>query len=119
MASTGFHKGTGRYLTSLGWGDKTVQRGSEHTLSIGHPLLACEFTTYRLGAVIAHDEWGSPLFDLDEAEIKVGDRFFDLKRLRAIRDDHTGDWRRIVDLDGIKLQRSTFGQFHIVEGSAI
>lgn len=72
MPVTSTHKETGRFLTSF---NRDSKAGDEHCISVGHPLLGGEFTTYRLPEPVAHDEHG-PLFDIDSAdcvaEIKMG-----------------------------------------------
>lgn len=68
MASTSLHEPTGRWLTAFRFGDGQ-EPGAEHTLSITHPINGREFTTYRLGPVVANADDGAPLFDLDEAEV--------------------------------------------------
>ena len=68
MSCYSLHKPLNRWLSSFPKGDEA---GSERTISVGHPLCGGEFTTYRLGPVVATNNWGEPLFDLDDAEINI------------------------------------------------
>jgi len=68
MSCYSLHTPLNRWLSSF---QKGAEAGSEHTISVGHPLCGGEFTTYRLGPVVAANNWGDPLFDLDDAEINI------------------------------------------------
>lgn len=102
MAVTSLHPETRRWLTSLG---RDATPGSEHTLSIGHPINGGEFTTFRLGGVIAHNRYGEPLFDLDEAQIGMGyfgdAGFYTREQLRDLAAAHYGLYFHF----GARLQR--------------
>lgn len=74
MACTSFHKPTNKWLTAF---NRDSKAGDVHTISVssasklsrwlpnGTPR-TCEFTSYLLGAPVAHDDHGYPLFDLNE-----------------------------------------------------
>lgn len=73
MAATFFHKGTGRWLTSMGRDAKPgdVAELSMGSLAFNQPpgafgFRGCQFTRYTLAQPVAVDEWGEPLFDLKE-----------------------------------------------------
>lgn len=124
MACTSLHKETGRWLTQMG-ADATP--GSKHTLSVGHPLFGGEFTTYRLGPVVAigRDAYGdAPLFDMEEAEVSITGRiswededqhiWLPLAEVReAIRakNAEAGPNWRTLELRGLTFTRGSFGQW--------
>lgn len=124
MACTSFHQETGRWLTQFG---ADAAPGSLHTISVGHPLFGGEFTTFRLGQVVAmgRDAYGdAPLFDTDEAEICISSRicwenddreiWASLAEVReAIRAKNanlSGDWRTL-QIRGLTFERGSFGQW--------
>lgn len=68
MAVTSFYKEHGnRWLTSFG---PNAVEGSEHTISVGHPLYHGQFCTYRLAAPVAVNQWGENLFDETECFVE-------------------------------------------------
>lgn len=107
MAVTSFDKCTGLWLTMV---SEDAKPGDEITLSFSHPLLASQFTTYRLGDVLGTDRWGCSLFDLEEPDtmIKVGDRFQIRSDLVEIRKDHA---IRSTMIDGVRYDRCSGGDF--------
>ena len=120
MAVTSYHKETGRWLTT----SQGFVPGSEHCLSIGHPLNGGEFTNYRLGEVVAHNERGEPLFDLDEAEVECGHwgnrHWLTRAEIKAAVDEANspGNYVRAFLLRGVTYQRSSFGGWRMVEAAA-
>lgn len=118
MPATSLHKPTGRWLTSSRFSTEPWKAGDTPTLSIGHPLLGGEFTTYRLAEPVAHDEDGTPLFDLREADIEIGRcwsqglQFWATRaEIEAVTERHPSDF----ELQGIYFQRTAFGQYRAVE----
>lgn len=116
MAATSLHKPTNRWLTDLG-ADAT--QGSEHSLSIGHPLFGREFTTYRLAAPVTVNERGIALFDLDEAEVLI-DPDWRLPKTWATRAELSAAIAEATYDGGLKLhgqtyRRGGFGNWRLVK----
>lgn len=105
MAVTSFHEQTGKWLTGVG-AEKVP--GDQVTLSFSHPLLCSQFTTYKLGAVVAHDQRGIPLFDLKEALVEIAGEFRERALLDAIRSDFE---IREFTMNGMRFRRTGMGDF--------
>ncbi len=109
MAVTSNHAPTGRWLTTLG---KDAVPGSEHTLSIGNPLLGGEFTTYRLGPVVAQsDFWDEPMFNLKEADIKIDGSFHPYKEIMALIEDQKYRIDAKIALASVSYGRTGWGHW--------
>lgn len=109
MPVTSYHEPTKRWLTYFG---EDAKPGDEPCISIGHPLWGGEFTTYRLGPVVAQCEkvFKGPLFDLDEAEIKMNGSWFPASLLRQIRREHTPCG---FILNGVRYRDGAFGIYRV------
>lgn len=127
MAATSLHAPTRRWLTSFRFSAEPVKVGDTPCLSIGHPLRGGEFTTYRLAEPVAHDEDGTPLFDLDEAQVEIasayeagGEPVFATRAeiTEAIEAGHEA-WqvggRNVCQLKGLRFERGGFGNYRLVE----
>jgi len=114
MACTSFHEETGRWLTSIG---ADAVEGSQHTLSVGHPLFGGEFTTYRLGAPVATNRYGEPLFDIADAEVSIErgvvweseSEWATLREVRAAIEDAKRVWPIVLTIRGRSFKYGTFG----------
>lgn len=121
MACTSLHEETGRWLTSMG---VDAAEGSEHTLSVGHPLFGGEFTTYRLGAPIAVNRYGEPMFDMDEASVsveraiiwEVPTEWVPLREVRDAIDAAKSVYPCVLTIRGRSFKRGSFGLWSAVEG---
>lgn len=120
MPVTSLHKPTNRWLTSFG---DNARPGDVLTWSVGHPLSGGEFTTIRLGAVVAHSERGEPLFDDLETDVLIegssGPDAAEECRVWATRAEikaakEAAGWGRQLQLKGRSYERTGFGNWREV-----
>jgi hypothetical protein len=112
MATTSFHKPTNRWLTSVG---VDARAGSEHTLSSGHPMCGGQFTTYRLADPVAF-EGDKPLFDLDEAEVRMPNgEWATGAEIRAFLEGAKRSLEYRHAFKGATYERSSFGHWCVRE----
>lgn len=104
-----YHEDEKRWLTSY---EHDSKQGSVYTTSVGHPTDGGEFTTYRLGPVVARNKWGDACFDMSEAEIQMPDgQFFPAKEVRAIAEGHPKEFT----LGGTRYERTAFFNYRMVK----
>lgn len=80
--------------------------GDEVCLSFCHPLFGREFTTYRLAAQHGEDDFGSPLFNLAEAEVQI------TRDIWATWDE-IREAKRTLTLKGLALRMTAFGHHQL------
>lgn len=115
MPVTSLHQPTQKWLTNFG---ASAVPGDELTWSVGHPLgLTGEFTTIRLGEVVAHDERGEPLFDEHDTYVKTSiwgepDEWTHKADIRnAIERFSAGPYARTFTVGAHEYESSTFSGF--------
>ena len=114
MAVYSYHQEFGRWLDALSKGDEP---GSEHTLSVEHPLCGGQFTTYKLGPCIGNDQHGCPLYDLTrDALAKMPDgQFITRDQINSAKAEMQKEWdySKPITVAGTVYVRGVFGNLRL------